>query len=388
MFVTVSRKKVQIDPGSFEALFESSNRREMAPIRQALIKGSISLSQLIYQAQKAEIPLPLFFAPKAFVEEQIKHKTDTLLDAMPDHSFSMNGRDRIDIRDIQLIVRDLLRKQKWAIKLDPGVKRNGLIGVFKNTNRSIEQQADELRNRLGFDLDEFRASTRKEQALEYFIRQVEGQQILIAQSQQNHMPQDLDKLNLSGLSVKNTKLPYIFLGSGPEDGGNQPAGRRIYTLAFLLALLAHGRFAAVTFNASIDPTENVFFFDLAGEFLVPRADLQHRSLSDIDQVESLASDFKITPTALVVRAARSGVLTQAESADLLDELRMSWKQRRGGRSPSDHVKAHMKYTGLEASRRFVDGLNTGKLSSAEFRKIVFLNKLGADRIPEFTRRVT
>ena len=68
--------------------------------------------QFLKLAYQAQIPYPLFFAPIEVVEEQVRIKTEKLMAGFTKQSFSMHSRHKVNLCDVELIVKDLMRKQE------------------------------------------------------------------------------------------------------------------------------------------------------------------------------------------------------------------------------------------------------------------------------------
>jgi hypothetical protein len=118
--VIVGGARVPIERSVFTALFESSVVYGRKPYTTAVSTSAISLDVLVDLARKAEIPYSLFFAPQAVVDAQVRRKIETLLAGVGKDTFSLNSRSKVELRDVELIVKDLLRKQEHLKRLDRG----------------------------------------------------------------------------------------------------------------------------------------------------------------------------------------------------------------------------------------------------------------------------
>lgn len=88
---------------------------------------------LLKLARKAHIPYPLFFAPKCVAAAQVELKTQKLLQGVKKGTYSLNSRAAVDLADIELIVKDLTRKQELVKKFDPSLGRNPIVGMLKKS---------------------------------------------------------------------------------------------------------------------------------------------------------------------------------------------------------------------------------------------------------------
>ena len=367
----------------FTALFENSVVRERKPYQRALTSGLIGLSDLVELARKADIPYPLFFAPEEVVLSQIERKTRLLLAGISKESFSINARHEVRLADIELIVKDLLRKQQVLKRLDRGLTANTLVGCTGRPDAPIPDAATRIRAALGLDLAGLRAARTKEKAFELLVSLLEAKQVFVAQSQQNFMPQRLPKTKFSGLCVRDAKVPYIFLTGGDAGDNPEPTGRKIFTLTLLTVLVATKKFAAVSYDDTTpDPIINREY-ELAEEILIPAADAGSIDASTLDAVIASADKFKVTPSALVMRARRLGLIDRPLATDYLDQLAEEYRNRPKPRSRTPKlINALRKYNGPEFARRMVAQLDRGALSPGEFCRIVCQNRIGPHQIPQ------
>ena len=109
--VLIDGDSVPIDHDVFVVLLENSVASEYVDYQRALDKGSIKFEKLVWLARKGEIPYSLFFAPIDLVRAQVATKTRKLLEGISKDTFSVNSRETVELRRIELIVKDLLRKQ-------------------------------------------------------------------------------------------------------------------------------------------------------------------------------------------------------------------------------------------------------------------------------------
>src|SRR5680860_545689 len=110
--VMLNGAPVPIERDVFGALFKNSVVSSYAGVRNALEGKPLAFKEFLKLARQAEIPYPLFFAPKDVVDEQVRLKIEKLMAGFTKTSFSMHSRHRVDLCDVELIVKDLLRKQE------------------------------------------------------------------------------------------------------------------------------------------------------------------------------------------------------------------------------------------------------------------------------------
>jgi hypothetical protein len=379
--VTLDRVATPIDRGVFEALFEQSVVRNYAKVTKALETGSISFKDLVDHARKAEIPYPLFFAPRDVVDQQLRIKQERLLQGFSaKREFSMNSRHHVDLAQVELIVKNLQFKQDW-MKKDRTLGRNPIVGMLKKSKAPVAEDAAKLMAALDLDPMELRGIKKKGDALNLLIEKVQGKNILVAQSVQDLMPQRLPEGKIfSGMTVKDTKLPFIFIASGDEGEAFEPAGRRIFTLTLMAVLVARGRFATVTYNGHTTEEKSNREYWLTAEILMPEADFRRLDLGDLDAIRAASDVFKVTPSAVVMRAQRLKLLTRVEAEAHLNDLKDAFDRiEKTPRNRMLPMNALRKYNGQECSRRMLALYDAGTIKTSDFCRVMFSNAYRNDR---------
>lgn len=384
MDVLINGERVPIDRAVFEELLENSVVNGRAPYHHALERGEIHYTELVDLARKAEVPHPLFFAPLALVQAQVRAKTEKLLQGIAPDTFTVNTRTTIKLRDVELIIKDLLRKQSLAKKHDPSLVKNKIVGLLRRPGATVREDADKLVAALGLDLDVIRRARTKEIALEMLIERLEANQILVSRSVRGYMPQILDGVHFSGMTVRDPKVPYIFLTGGDHGDFQEPPGRQIFTLMLMTVLVARGIFAPVTYDANSNAPDAGREYDIVGEILMPAHELQDIDLDSLDAVKSAADAFKITPSAMAVRAMRLGKLSVEGAVEYLGELETEFRGRPkpGPRSQPKPVNAIRKYSGRALTARMLRAVEERRLSEREFCRVVCLNRLSPGDLGE------
>ncbi|MDQ6641729.1 MAG: hypothetical protein M3Y66_04450 [Actinomycetota bacterium] len=379
--VTLDRVATPIDREVFAALFEQSVVRSYAKVTRALETGSISFKDLVDHARKAEIPYPLFFAPREVVEEQLRIKQERLIQGFSaKREFSMNSRHRVDLAQVELIVKNLQFKQDW-MKKDKTLDRNPIVGILKKSKAPIAEDAAKLMAALDLDPMELRGTKKKGDALNLLVEKLEAKNILVAQSVQDLMPQRLPEGKIfSGMTVKDTKLPFIFIASGNEGEAFEPTGRRIFTLTLMAVLVARGLFATVTYNGHTTEEKSNREYWLTAEILMPEAEFRRADLGDLDAIRAASDVFKVTPSAVVMRAQRLKLLTRDEAEAHLNDLKDAFdKIEETPRNRMLPMNALRKYNGHECSRRMFALYDAGTIKTSDFCRVMFSNAYRNDR---------
>jgi len=148
--------------------------------------------------------------------------------------------------------------------------------------------------------------------------------------------------------------------------------------------VARGRFAPVSYNTASKRVISNREYEITEEILMPAAEVRDLSLKALDDVKAYADTFRVTPSAMVMRARRLGTLTLVDADEHLTVLAEEYaaKEKRVSRSPLA-VNALRKYNGVEFSRRMVRQLDAGRISPSDFRRVVFQNKMRASQIIDF-----
>lgn len=387
MFIEVTKQGwtgVRVDRAVFEALLENSVARERAAYVRGLQEAQIRFHDLVELARGADIPYALFFAPRNFVDAQLKRKSDVLLAGISKTAFSMGARTRVELCDVELIVKDLLRKQQTLKKLDSTLTANPIVGQLKKSRGTIEQDAAWFRGAFAFPANGVRERRTKESAFELLVGLFEAQQVLVAQSQVGYMPQTIPaSARFSGLSIRDNKIPFIFLSSGERDD-DEPAGRRILTLVLMGVLVARAQFSAVGYDThSAEPIPRREY-ELAEEVLMPAAEFRTLSVSDLDEIKAHADAFRVTPSAVIMRAVRLGTLSKETASVHLDQLRRDYVARE--KTPRNQpllVNAVRKYNSREFSSRMLRQLDLNRITKKEFCRVVTLNRLRPTQIEDY-----
>jgi hypothetical protein len=382
--VIIGGDRVAIDRSVFVELLENSIVNSRAPYLHALERSEIHYTELVDLARKAEVPHPLFFAPSAVVRSQVAAKTKKLLQGVAPGTFTVNTRTTVNLRDVELIIKDLLRKQELAKKYDPTLVRNKLVGLLRKPRATMREDADALVKALGLDRSAMRAARTKEAARDLIIERLEANQVLVSQSVRGFMPQVLDGVHFSGMTVRDSKVPYIFLAGGDHGDFQEPPGRQIFTLVLMAVLVARGIFAPVTYDANSAAPDAGREYDIVGEILMPADELRRVSLESLGDVKAAADDFKVTPSAMTVRAMRLDIIGADMAAGYLEQLGAEFRGRPkpGPRQQPKAVNAVRKYSGRALTARMIRAVEERRLSEREFCRVVCLKRIGPHEIGE------
>ena len=389
VIVSLDGTHVPIERDVFTALFENSVVSNYAGVRQALDGKPLPFKEFLKLSDQAEIPYPLFFAPKDVVEEQVRLKTDKLMAGFTKTSFSMHSRHKVELRDVELIIKDLLRKQQLLRKYDSSLVKNNLVGLLRRSRRSVVDDTSRLMEAVGFDRSDIRTARTKEAALELVIGRLEAKQIFVSRSALHHMPQEMpSRAKFSGMTIKDKKVPFIFLATGNEGEQLEPSGRKLFTLVLLTVLIAQETFAPVNYDGHTKDESSPRAYQLTAEVLMPEDEVRAMHFPDLQSVKDAAEKFKVTPSAVAMRARRLGCLDRDTFGSYMDALRFEYDNRpKQILSSARPVNALKKYNGVECSRRMLGILDAGHVNQTEFRRIMFFNKIPTSQINDYREAV-
>lgn len=380
--VFLNGSTVPIDKAVFTMLLDNSVAGTYVGYEKALQSRSIRFADLVELSRKGDIPYSLFFAPLPLVETQVATKTKKLLAGVSKDSFSIGSREQVELRDVELIIKDLVRKQELLKKHDDSLLKNKIVGILHKPGASVESDAARLMTALGLSHEAMRECRNMEKALELLIKRLEANQILVSRSVQHYMPQRLTHVKFSGMTIRDNKVPFIFLAGGDHGDYQEPVGRTIFTLTLMAVLVARRIFAPVTRDGQSAGTDVGREYDIVGAILMPAARFREIGPSTLSQLKAAAAQFKVTPSAATVRAMRLGIISQEAAESHLEELRIEFGQRPkiNGMSQIKPENAVRKYSGRELSSRMLRVLDAGLVSQGDFCRVVCLNKLKPSQI--------
>jgi hypothetical protein len=373
----------------FTTLLDNSVAGTYKGYGDAIRTGHITLSQLKFLAARGDIPYSLFFAPLPLVQHQVATKTEKLLAGLSRDTFSIGSRARVDLRDVELIVKDLIRKQQLVKKHDPTLVRNSIVGSLPGKRHSPDSDATQLMTALGLSADAIGAARTKEQALELLITHLEANQVLVSRSVQHYMPQRLTHVHFSGMSIRDNKVPFIFLAGGDHADDQEPVGRTVFTLALMSVLVARKVFAPMTWDGGSVETEPGYEYDVAGAMLMPVDRFRTVAPTSLDDMKRASDRFKVTASAVTVRASRLGMISGTTARRYLNELRDEFRAlpKGGPRSPILPENAVRKYNGRELTVRMLRALDASSISQGDFCRAVCLNHLKPSQIDDLRSAV-
>lgn len=376
--VSAGKGSIHIDSRIFAKLFENSHVYHKRGYRDAVDKKKITLKCLQELAREANIPYSLFFAPEEVVDKQIERNNRELFKGVDETPFCMTERGKVEIKDINLIIKDIIKRQKLMKKWFPDEKANEVVNLLKRSNKSIEEQANIIACSVGLDLEKLRSCIRKEDAYNYLVSLCELHNVYISRSRIGVMPQNIStKVAFSGLAVRDKKFPSIFLYSKDETMVSDPAGRRIFTILLLLVCIARGRFCLVSYDSKSTDLTNDDEYRIVEEILMPKKEFEQLNISDISRLNTIADRCKVTPRAALVRLRKLNRVSEKVYDEMYSILDSKYSQDKKQSSHpykvSDTTKVKT-YCGLEFTRRVFELYDGKRLSEGDLRRVLLFNK--------------
>jgi len=396
LLVKIGKEELKIEKEIFCALLNFPSIKHYKSYEKAISTNEISLFDLKDLARRAYVPYPLFFASQEKVDKQIKDQNKNIFDKLPTKSEMQIGfRGNTEKEDIELIIKDLARKQEFLKKRVLTIEKDnifvGSVSKMMADRLPIEGIAKNIRGYFGIDLNDMRKLP-KAGVVEYLCKKIEEKNILISMSSHDYMPQNLNKeLELSGMCVKDKKFPYIFINT--RDGDDKPLiletdGRKIFTILSMLVCIGMNKFILNTKSGKQKDRSLRIVFAIDGEILIPANDLNGVIVRNIDDLKKYATSFKVTPSMLLLRLRDLRLIERTKANEyksiLSDELKSS-------NPPIKHqptqTNGYAKYNGEKLSRQIIRAHNSGKITFDEVKNILFRRgKMDTGLYQEYSRK--
>lgn len=376
IIVQVNSRPIFLSKDVFILLMEHSCACHYVDYKKALSSGRIGLSVLKKLSKEGGFPYTLFFAPIELVKNKIDECDKRILEYIGEDRLSISGRGNVEIRDVSVILKEIRNRQLFLRKQHQSVGQNALNDFKLGSN--VGETAELIIDKLGLDINLFRNSKNKTDAFQYAIDVLENNNIIVSRSQSGYMPQNIPKdVTFSGFVVKDKKFPAIFINTRDDSTIEDPVGRQILSLFLLCVCIVFKKYQLVTFdsisfNVVKDEiylvTEEVLFYN----YVLPRCD-------GIDDVKKIASEIKITPSAVIMHLKRVNAITEAEAVCLLNELARERMEIINGErknyvhasSPEKHV---VKYNGRLYTETVLALVSAGKMGIREAERRLLFNK--------------
>lgn len=313
MLVSIKHKQAEIDDKVFSYLFDNSPFYEDADYLDARANGSIAMSKLIELARAAHINYALFFLPIEYLAPMIDKENERLFQGFGGNfTISIRGKS-VNLNLVRMVIKDLRLKQSFIGRyLNAGA--NPHPKFLAHSQKSIEEQAQYIMNALDISLEEFRGSRSKPAAMMYLIDKLEKQNILVALETNTNMPQNMNRAKgISGVYIKDKRFPYLFIANEGQRDYESGAGRKIFTIMYLLTCMFKGKSKMVSLNDVAKESADDEIYQIVEEMLLPSEDLPEQSSYTIDDIDELSKNLMLTGRAILVRLRHLGYFTDDEA---------------------------------------------------------------------------
>lgn len=326
MFVSVKNKKVQIDGRTFSYLFDNSIYYEHNEYLEAQSTGNIAMGRLIVISREASINYALFFVPYEIVVDIVEKENKKLFQGFSGKfTISIRGK-KINLNLVRMVVKDLRIKQtfisryiKTPVNLHPK--------FLAHSPKSIQDQAVYILDSLGIDIQAMRGMKDKRTAMIYIIDQLEKQNVLVALETSTNMPQNMNHAEgISGVYIKDKRFPYFFIANEGQIDFESGAGRKIFTIMYLIVCMFKGRSRVVSLQDLAKEDEDNELYEIVEEMLLPATDIPRFDHYTIDDLDELSSTYKLTGRAVLMRLKHIDYIKDDNYWQLMNILKSRFNQ--------------------------------------------------------------
>lgn len=390
MWVTVNgTNSIEIDDSVVERVLNLYPEEELGsrPVfEKAFADGEIEFEDLQSEGDKILIPWQLFLlSPDNFnvqmtrINELRAHKVSTKLVA--------KRRGIGDVTSKRIIDR-LIRQQNFVTSAET-LPLNDYVGSLARV--TVREAVRRIVTHFEFDMEWLWGIDGKGNALDYLIAQVDAHNINVSRGVLTHkilpthqvVPSSVYR-NTSGFAIRDERLPFVFLPG--EVNPDEVESRQIYTLIYLLAVIGLDQYEYILepdFKAKMLSASGMSkrLHDITTELLIPSSFTNTLRGTDISLSErdALASQFKVSPSALVITLRIRNVISKKQYEALMPP---PYKPRK--RATDTHIRspkittAVKKFCGKKTYEVINRSIANKSLSNIEAQYLIFgaVNKKG------------
>jgi len=364
-----------LDKDVFELLFNHTIARRKAKFICALTSNAIQYDDFIKLSRTAEVPYPLFFLEKNVIKKIIAEYEKLVYFGVCKDQLAIASRGDINLADISLILKDITRKQNFLKKYMNN--KNSISGIYKRTRMNIVEQAQAMRDLLGYDIDKIEKLS-KEKTFNFLDYGLANNNVFISLYAHHYTPQEIDKsLQFSGIAINDKKCPFLFIKAGDNDSKIEPWGRRLFTAALLISCLCHGECKPVTMDGKSINLVDDFHYIFAEEFLMPEFYIKNETCSSIYDIHRLATRYSVSPAAITMRLFRLNIINELDKDDYLNWLHNDWAKttlEKGGGNPLGLEKAINRYNNRAVVKTIVDRYSSKDITFREVKNLLCYKK--------------
>jgi len=317
-------------------------------LAEALQTETVTYGDLCSEAEKLFIPWQMFLLTPRKLTHHLKNIENNRVDKIRSTQMSRRRGHSGDI-PYRLIDR-YIRAQNF-------VSSTGFYGANTYNGSlaglTIASTVKKIMGHFGIERGSLLSGT-KADVLQYLITRIEEKcvnvgigalEARLVPTTDNH--RDLYK-NVSGFCLRDEKVPFIYVNASMATE-EEPVGRQIYTLIYLLTLIGLDEF---TLARNINPRtvetikggNSKLVHAVTAELLMPESMFETFRGVDItlDVVNLLSNRFKVTPSAVLMRLYRLGIISRDEKSGLTTE---PFVKRSGGGGSSPITTAVKKFNG-------------------------------------------
>lgn len=329
MRLSIRHRSVEIDDKTFSYLFDNSPLYEDGKYLDARKKGSIAMSELIELSRIAHINYALFFMPFDSLYPMVDKENEKIFQGFGGNfTISIRGK-RVNLNLVRMVIKDLKIKQTFIGRyLSAGT--NPHPKFLAHSPKSINEQARYILDAMGIKLEDFRATKDKPAAMMYLIDKLEKQNVLVALETDTNMPQNMNRANgVSGVYIKDKRFPYLFIANEGQQDFESGAGRKIFTIMYLVVCMFKGKSKMVSLKEIAKESADDEIYQLVEEMLLPLKDLPEKSSYTLEDIDELSTHLKVTGRAILVRLKHTGLLTDDDNYwGLMNALRERFERAR------------------------------------------------------------
>lgn len=186
ILVALDSKYVYIPKDVFTMLFENSHIYYKKDYTKALEDNKIKFAKLKELSREAGIPYSLFFAPIEKIEENINKNNEILFAGIQEVPIAIASRGDIRVRDINLIVKDIQKRQIFLAKNHREIATNPMLNLRQQ--QTPTDMANLIIKTLNLDMEKFRKYSSKDSAYDYLVSCLENNNIIVSRSRKGVMP--------------------------------------------------------------------------------------------------------------------------------------------------------------------------------------------------------
>lgn len=329
-----------------------------------------TLKQAEQFAAATHTPIGYLFLPQPPVEQI----------PIPDFRTVAGGRFARPSADLLDTLYTCQQRQEWYRDFARSAGENPLPFVgARDTGSNIEAAAADIRNALGFDLDERRRLPTWTDTLRRFIEQADALGVLVMVSGVvgSNNRRKLNPDEFRGFALSDPLAPLVFIN------GADTKAAQMFTLAHELAHLWLGESALSDVGPASWPSQCVEAWcnRVAAELLVPMAvfgrEYQRRA-DRHDETERLARRFKVSTLVILRRMRDAGGLSEV---DFWDTFRAEAKKLRGmpkGKGGDFYLTLGAR-VGKRFARALVASTQEGRSSFTEAFRLLGFKKMATFR---------